>query len=176
MYFLKKRRKGISPETNCLSVSGLRHRALRETLVIASPEALGSKLLHLLGNNQNRTQSVLRQDMFPFLDCGAHKISWWKIGTFPFSKRTRNRTWTTAELWSFLSKTRGVASLAVHSLSVPCRGIGQTQIPRYPPTPFPPPLKKYPSISHNKRPGTENIAQRDCVTKILANVRVNFLV
>ena len=51
----------------------------------------------VLGNNRNHTKSVLRQDMFPFFDRGAHKKMSLKIGAFLFSNRTRNRTRTAAD-------------------------------------------------------------------------------
>ena len=92
----------ICPTRGAESVSSLtwhKQGAVRVLLCVWLPDALSSKrvtkpysepIQTILGNDRNRTQSILRQDMFPFLDHGAHKKNALKIGTVPFSNRMRN--------------------------------------------------------------------------------------
>ena len=44
------------------------------------------------GKRSNRTQSVLRQDMFPFLDRGAHRKNSLQIGMVPFKFQSVHET------------------------------------------------------------------------------------
>ena len=68
-----------------------------ETVLGTDPNHTADQSKAYLENNRNHTQSVIRQELLSFLGRGAHMKNSLKIGTFPFSNRTRNRTRTGAD-------------------------------------------------------------------------------